>query len=49
MTKIQKAIEYLENSKLTGREITDEDINDAANIFSSSYIEYMDIWSALKK
>ncbi len=49
MTKTEKAIEYLEKIKATGREITDEDKNDAANIFADSYADYMEISEALEQ
>ena len=50
MTKVQEAINYLENLKSRGFEITDEDKNDAANIFSeNSFDNYMKIWTELEK
>lgn len=49
MTKAKKAIEYLERIKATGREITEEDKNNAANIFADSYADYMEISEALEQ
>lgn len=42
-TTIEKAAEYL---NIHG--ITEESINDACNLFSSSYEEYMSLWHELE-
>ena len=56
--KIKEALEYVKTMKelkekgimINGRPIDIEEAkNDAANIFSKSYSEYMRIWEAVKE
>ena len=47
---IEKAMKYLEQiMEKEGRAITDDDKNNAANIFSASYGEYIAIWEAINE
>ena len=45
---MKNVLDYLRTVKANGGKITAEVLNDAANIFSSSYEEYMRIYDALE-
>ena len=44
---LEKAIAYLESIKKSGREVTEEDKNNAANIYARSFEEYNKIWEEI--
>lgn len=47
MTRLEEAIAYVERRVVYGDEPLKEIINDACNIFSKSYDEYMELYNAL--